>query len=120
MAETKEVEKKTLSAGGNEVLIKAVIQAIPSYVMSCVLLPVSLCREIESMVSRFWWGQKKEEHRIHWASWSCYCMAKKEGGLGFHDIHSINMAMLAKQGWRLLNDGNSFLRDILKSKYYSY
>jgi hypothetical protein len=41
---------KFLSQAGKEVLIKAVVQAIPSYSMSMFLLPKELCKELNSMM----------------------------------------------------------------------
>jgi hypothetical protein len=51
-------KEKLLSQAGREILIKAVVQAIPTYTMNCFKLPVTLCKEIEGIIRRFWWGQK--------------------------------------------------------------
>ena len=55
---------KLLSLVDKEVLIKAVAQATPTYIMSCFKLPDSLCKELSSMISKFWWGQKSDERKI--------------------------------------------------------
>jgi hypothetical protein len=44
---------KFLMQVGNEILIKAMAQAIPIYCMSVFLLPKILCKEIEGMMQRF-------------------------------------------------------------------
>ena len=46
-------EAKLLSQAGKEVLLKAVIQAIPTYTMGCFKLPVGLCNEIETLIMKF-------------------------------------------------------------------
>ena len=46
-------KEKLLSQAGREVLIKAVVQAIPTYTMSCFKLPLGLCSEIESFIRKF-------------------------------------------------------------------
>ena len=56
-------KEKLLSNAGNEVLIKAVAQAVPSYMMSCFKLPNTLCDELTGMVRQFWWGQVKDEKK---------------------------------------------------------
>lgn len=40
-------KEKFISKGGKEILIKSVIQAIPTYAMSIFKLPLSICRAIE-------------------------------------------------------------------------
>lgn len=106
-----------LSRVGKEVLIKAVAQSIPSYTMRVFQLPLKICDELNSMCAKFWWGQVGNERKIHWKSWSCLSKPEKEGGMGFRDLRSFNLAMLAKQGWRLLQD-DSILFKCLKARYF--
>jgi hypothetical protein len=51
-------KERNLSFAGRGVLIKAVVQAIPVYIMSCFLIPQEICNRIESVVRKFWWGSK--------------------------------------------------------------
>lgn len=51
-------------------------------------------------------------------AWDRLSTVKEAGGLGFKDLKQFNIAMLAKQGWRLLNDANPFVTRIMKSKYF--
>ena len=111
-------KEKLLSRPRKEVLIKAVVQAIPTYMMSVFCLPSGLIDEIHSLIARFWWGSKEGERKMHWHRWEALCMPKSMGGLGFRDLHCFNQALLAKQAWRLCNNSCSLLSLLLKARYY--
>ncbi|KAA3476813.1 reverse transcriptase [Gossypium australe] len=107
-----------LSQGGKEVFIKSVLQAIPTYAMTCFLLPNSFCREIEQLMSRFWWQKAHGKKGIHWCQWKDLCQSKEQGGMGFRDMAKFNMALLTKQGWRLMNNPDSLVARVFKAKYF--
>ncbi|KAL0396708.1 UNVERIFIED_CONTAM: putative mitochondrial protein [Sesamum calycinum] len=102
---------------GKEVLIKAVAQAIPTYAMGCFRLPISLVKEIQSMVANYWW-HNGETKKIHWLSWKKMCILKALGGMSFRDLHAFNLAMLSKQVWRILLFPNSLLSQVLRARYF--
>lgn len=47
-------DKKWLSKGGKEILLKTVLQALPNYAMSVFLLPVELYKDMEKIMCKFW------------------------------------------------------------------
>ena len=86
---------KQLSLAGKEVLVKAITMAMPTYVMSVFKLPVKLCKEINGLMARFWWGEENGKRKIHWCSWKRITTDKSIGGLGFKDLQGFNQALLA-------------------------
>ncbi|GLT45911.1 hypothetical protein SLA2020_197070 [Shorea laevis] len=107
-----------LSQAGREVLIKAVAMSIPTYTMSCFLFPSCTCKEINKLIRDFWWGQQHEERKLCWVSWQMMTQSKFYGGMGFKDLLCFNLAMLAKQAWRLMQNPQSLWVRVLKSLYF--
>lgn len=107
------------SQGGKEILLKAVIQAMPTYFMSCFKIPEGQCLEIERLMARYWWGSFQSKRKIHWKDWKNISIPKSEGGLGFRNFILYNQALLAKQAWRILIDPTSLIAQVLKARYFT-
>ncbi|GLU21286.1 hypothetical protein SLE2022_374320 [Rubroshorea leprosula] len=51
-----EWKEQPLSRAGREILIKSVLQALPTYMMGVFKLPITICTELERIMNRYWWG----------------------------------------------------------------
>ena len=86
--------------------------------MSVFKIPDTLCKELNSLTGKFWWGQKDRERKMAWISWERLCTPKVEGGMGFRDLKAFNLALLAKQWWRMQQNPESLVHRVLKAKYF--
>uniref|UniRef100_A0A803Q1F1 Reverse transcriptase domain-containing protein n=1 Tax=Cannabis sativa TaxID=3483 RepID=A0A803Q1F1_CANSA len=86
-----------LAQVGRSVLIGSVVQSVLNYFMSMVLVPQTLCSELDRILSKFWWLE--------------------EWGLTLGKFADMNMALLAKLFWMVLKDENKVWVCVLRDKY---
>lgn len=101
-------------------LIKAVIQAIPTYAMTCFRIPTTILKDIEKLCANLWWGETDSKKKIHWKNWPSLKHAKDTGGMVFSDMVTFNKALLAKQVWRIISNPESIVAKVLKGRYFRH
>jgi hypothetical protein len=111
-------KEKFLSKAWKENLIKAIAKAVPVFAMRCFDNMKEMCNQICVIIAKYWWNNQEKDSSVHWVSWEKLILPKDEVGLGFRDLHSFYMVMLAKQGWRLIQNPYSLCARILKVKYF--
>ncbi|KAK6123164.1 hypothetical protein DH2020_043092 [Rehmannia glutinosa] len=107
------------SKADKEILIKSILQAIPSYAMSCFRFPDLVIYDIQSTVTSVWWDSTRSRRKIHLTNWITLTRSKSNGGLGFRNFKAFNLGLLAKQAWRILTSPDSLLAKIFKAKYHN-
>ena len=107
-----------LSGAGKHVMLLSVLTSLPTYSMSTFKIPSSLCKRIQSILTRFWWDSSPDKRKIAWVAWSVMARPKYLGGLGFKNIEDYNDSLLGKLSWRLQSNPHSLLAQVLKGKYF--
>ena len=79
---------------------------------------IKKCENLASAIAQFWWSSNPPKRGIHWTRWENMCAPREEGGVGFRMIHEFNLALLAKQLWRLVQFPDSLVARVLRGKYY--
>ncbi|XP_057793075.1 uncharacterized protein LOC131009681 [Salvia miltiorrhiza] len=99
---------------GIEVLLKAVIQSIPTYAMQCFRHPDSICEDINRLSAGFWWGDKEDKRYMHWRKLDALCTPKEWGGMARYfregDIMNAEVRPNTSYIWRSL----AWSRDLIE------
>ena len=107
---------KYLSIGGRLTLINSVLSSLPMYMMSFFALPKGVQKKLDYFRSRFYWQGDEQKKKYRLAKWSILCQPKDQGGLGIHDLHIKNIALLSKWLFKLLTTEGTW-QQLLRNKY---
>ncbi|KAL2942986.1 LINE-1 retrotransposable element ORF2 protein [Bienertia sinuspersici] len=107
-----------ISQTGRIVVINAILTTLASHIMGNMLIHKRIIKQITSIVMAFWWGGgQKVAKPIHWVKRSCLERRKEEGGLGIRNLEAFNIALCAKQAWRIHNNPQLLVSRVLTKKY---
>jgi hypothetical protein len=108
---------KYVSFGGRIVLLNAVLNAILVFYLSYLKIPVQVWKKVRRIQREFLWGARTGHKKISWINWDTICLPKKKGGLGVRDIRAVNISLLTKWRWKLLDNSQAVWKEVLVSKY---
>lgn len=109
-------QSKFISQAGRVTLIKAVLSSLSIYTASAISVPKSICRQIDSICSNFFWQGLDHIHRKHWISWRRICCPVDQGGLGIRSMEDIQVCFQVKLIW-LAAVSNSLWAQFVRNKY---
>ncbi|CAL1403188.1 unnamed protein product [Linum trigynum] len=93
---------KALSYAGKFQLVMSVLYSLTQFWMSIFILPKSVIRAIEKLCCDFLWGVGDGSRKRAVVAWPRVTYPKKEGGLGFRDMVSWNLACVTRHIWAIL------------------
>ncbi|KAG5589812.1 hypothetical protein H5410_040326 [Solanum commersonii] len=89
-----------LSYGGKEVLINSALQSAPIHILSAIVPPICVLKELHIIFTKRNWSNKVTGKSKHWAAWNEVCLPKQEGSLGFRSMFDLSQALYAKLWWK--------------------
>jgi hypothetical protein len=57
-----------MSKEGRSILVKSILQAVPTYAMSCFWFSKKTCKQLSLISSNFGWGDTDGKRKVHWVS----------------------------------------------------
>ncbi|XP_019166530.1 PREDICTED: uncharacterized protein LOC109162265 [Ipomoea nil] len=109
-------QARILSQGGKAVLIKTILQAMPTHMFYAISPPKAVIKQIESLLADFFWGKAEGKKKYHWGSWKTLARPTEEGGVGFQRMQELVDAASVKLWWNF-RKGNSLWSQFLIAKY---
>jgi hypothetical protein len=91
---------RSLNLPARIVLLKSVLQAIPTYLFSALASPQSVIKKIQNPQRKFLWNGHNLNKKWALVSWDKVCKPKYSGGLGLWDPGKLNSTMGERIWWR--------------------
>lgn len=100
-------KRRTLSMVGRLVLVKSVIQALPTFLMQTYMFPKTHIIKMDRLCRCFLWGTPEDTVRHFYpTAWRSLCTPLCAGGLGIRNLEDVNRALVTKLTWHLNSDSH--------------
>lgn len=80
------MKSKTLSMAGRVVLTKFSLEALPTHIMSYIILFVQITNSIDKTSENFIWGSTYDRNKMHLINWDSVTKSKTMGDLDCTDV----------------------------------
>eukprot|EP00253_Pinus_taeda_P017898 PITA_17898 len=108
---------RALNFAGRLVLTKAILQAIPQYMLSIRPAPKGILDQIRSIQCSFLWSGNSEKKKWSLVAWKKLCRPKNRGGLNLVDPYVANRVCGAKIWWKWISNTTLPWANHWKEKY---
>eukprot|EP00253_Pinus_taeda_P015369 PITA_15369 len=108
---------RALNFAGRLVLTKAILQAIPQYMLSVLPAPKGILDQIRTIQRSFLWSGNSEKRKWSLVAWKKLCRPKNRGGLNLVDPLVVNRVCGAKIWWKWILNTTLPWATLWKEKY---
>lgn len=110
---------RCLSRGGRLILVNSVLSALPLHFLSFYILPSWVLKRIDRIRRSFLWtGEQATKGGTSLVKWDIVCTPRVTGGLGVLDLHTFNIALIAKWWWRIQHEPQRQWAQLVLFSYY--
>ncbi|XP_026410054.1 uncharacterized protein LOC113305180 [Papaver somniferum] len=82
-------------------------------------MPKELTDKLDTLQTKFWWGKKEGEKGCYIKGWKDTNLPKEFRGLNIRKTDILNLALLTKLAWRMVENPYDKLTGILRGKYFA-
>ena len=99
---------KHLSMVGHLTLIKSVFLGSFIHSFTVYKWPTSLLKYMEFYIRNFFWMGDIHKKHLTLVAWGKVCLPFREGGIGVHNLSTVNNSLLLKFTWDFVNNSTDF------------
>lgn len=111
-------KSKILSQAGRLTLIHSTLCSDIIYPMSTIQFTKQQNREINKIVTSFFWGDNTQKRTPHLLQARLLRLPRRLGGVGIKDAQIVKRTMLAKSSWRIIHNRNTSISQWSAHKYF--
>ncbi|XP_057965296.1 uncharacterized mitochondrial protein AtMg00310-like [Malania oleifera] len=110
------VEVKAALARWSSNSLRHVLTCMVTHLLVVLDIPKAVHKNMNSILSTFFWGEINGKPKVKWCSWSKLCKPTSEGGLGVCDFGEVQKSLHMKFAWRLMTLDNLWTK-FFRAKY---